>query len=166
MVVGGIFAISKPDTKPQRENKITWRNSINKLVDKARVDNPQFIVPTPVCFELMTMNQSWKNFILDNTSGVFRYAQYGISSSILKRAAEYSFTSRIKFSDNSSYKVKSFDPIIAAYSLEYGFPIITENQKDYCESHFSVGAVEPVILNAQINQERRYISILLPKKGK
>lgn len=163
MVVGGLFALSKAITSSSDINKTAWGNAILQLQADSDLLDHTLCAPTSVCYELMSMNRTWKDFILTSRNNLFTYATYNISNQILQRAAEYSYSSRAVFVDNSTYKSKSLDPITAAYSLENGYPIITENQKDFAESHFTILAVTPVVLQVKQGRERRLISLLAPK---
>lgn len=163
MVVGGLFAISKPKTKSEDQNKSEWRRAIDSLKKKSGFEDARFTVPTPVCYELMCLNKEWKDMISSNKENLFPFADWPISNKILKKAAEFSVESKVEFTNKESYKSKSLDPIIAAYSITNQYSIITENQKDYPESHFQVVAIEPVILNGQKGQIRKILLLLKPK---
>lgn len=163
MVVGGLFAISKINTVAENQNKYSWDNGIRNLLNITGFIESSLIVPTSVCYELMSMNAEWKKYILDNTDKIFSYARYPITNSILQIAAEYSFKSRVVFSDGKTHKIKSFDPITAAYSICFNYPIITENQDDFAESHFQILAIKPIILNGGNGKYRRLLSLLKPK---
>ena len=164
MVVGGLFAISKINTIAENQNRDSWDNGIRNLLNMSGFTESSLVVPTSVCYELMSMNAEWKKYILDKTDKIFSYAKYPITNNILQTAAEYSFKSRVVFFDGKTHKIKSFDPITAAYSIWFNYPIITENQEDFAESHFQIVAVEPIILNGNIGKYRRLLSLLKPKK--
>lgn len=163
MVVGGIFAVSKPNSESEKQNRAEWRRSIEELRIKGGIQKASFIVPTPVCYELMCLNKEWTQMILGNRENLFPYASRNISGQVLKKAADFSIESKVEFTNNESFKSKSLDPIIAAYSLIQGHYIITENQKDYPESHFQVLAMEPVIINGQKGKLRKILLLLKPK---
>lgn len=166
MVVGGIFAVSKSDSPKENENKNSWKSAIANLINRASITNTQFIVPTSVCYELISMDKNWFNFVLNSSSGgIFQYSKNNIASKILQLAAQYSYSSRIEFSEKESYKSKSFDPITAAYSLFCNYPLITENQDDFCEPYFKIVAIEPVLLNAKQGKYRRLLSLLRPQNN-
>lgn len=165
MVVAGIFAVSKNGGDWLSENKQQWSDAILSLSKSIKATGCEFLVPTSVCYELMTMNKDWKKLVLSESDSVFRYAKRAISNEILQLAAEYSFNSCSVGSDDTKHKVKSFDPVTAAYSLKHGYPIITENQKDFTEPFFSITEIKPVVVNIKKGKERRLLCLISPNKN-
>jgi len=157
-VVAGLFSI----TKKIEDHKIAWDNAINKIAKKVN-DNYFLRVPTCVCYELMCWNKEWSNFVKTNPNNIFFYASNSIANNILRIAAEYSIKSEIKFYDEGTNKVKSFDPILAAYSLHFGYFILTENQSDFVEDYFSIVLTESVILSQKKGKLRKFLYLLSPK---
>lgn len=165
MAVAGIIAASKHGGEWLSENKKRWSEAILSLSNKLGKTGCEFLVPTSVCYELMTLNEEWKNLVLSESDSIFMYAKRAITNDILQLAAEYSYKSQTIESDDTKHKVKSFDPITAAYSLKYGYPIITENQKDFVEPYFSITEIKPVIVNIKKGKERRLLCLISPNKN-
>jgi hypothetical protein len=84
-------------------------------------------VPTPVCYELMCWNKDWYDEVLSSNNPIFTYAKCSIGSKFLRIAAKYSVDCRVKYFDNKKHKVKVMDPLVAAYSMEFGYYLLTEN---------------------------------------
>ncbi len=154
MVVAGWFAVSRPI----QEHIDAWETALQNLMSHAPESTLQ--VPTSVCFELMCWNEPWRNKIVNENLTIFRYHSYSITSDILEIASKYSIESRVSFYDGTKHKVKSFDPITAAYCIKFGHGLITTNEKDFPESHFEVVDVEIVKLqqeNRAIKREDLYL---------
>lgn len=161
MVVAGVFSITKKHDKIE-QHKAEWKRAIGSLVSK--LSGPYLLrVPTPVCFELMCWNKEWRDFILNGSSPVFRFATNYISNEILLIASKYSIESKITFFDNNSHKVKTMDPLIAAYGIQGGHYVLTENQQDFPETHFDVVTCEVLLLDQPKGIERRILYLLKPK---
>ncbi|MPN40374.1 hypothetical protein SDC9_187910 [bioreactor metagenome] len=55
------------------------------------------------------------------------------------------------------------DPIIAAYSLLGKHYLLTTNQKDFPESHFSVIETRVLVLSGKAGKHRQIVFLLKPK---
>jgi len=130
MVVGGLFALSKKG-KSIDENKKEWKNVVVKIIEN--IKNRKLVVPPSVCFELMCWNKEWHQLISSKSSSIFSYSDRPIRNEILQLAAMYSYECGSKFvdGDESKPKLKSMDPITAAYCLKHKYYIITENIVDF-----------------------------------
>jgi len=164
MAVAGTIAASKHGGEWLSENKKRWSDAILSLSKTFGEKGCEFLVPTSVCYELMTLNEDWKKLVLSESDSIFKYAKRAISNDIMQLAAEYSYKSQTIESDDTKHKVKSFDPITAAYSLKYGYPIITENQKDFVEPYFLISEIKPVVVNIKKGKERRLLCLISPNK--
>lgn len=160
MVVAGLFAIKKKENIDQ--HKTEWNRAIISLSSKIG-SKCLFRVPTPVCYELMCWCVEWRDIIIKKKSSIFHFSTYDIDNEILNSASKYSIESQIDFYDESCHKVKSLDPLVAAYSLKYGYYLLTENQKDFPDSHFNIIGVETLVLNQKKGSGRRFLYLLQPK---
>jgi len=159
-IVAGSFAVSKKGNHVESE-KILWRNAVKKLASS--VSSKYLIrVPTPVCYELMAMNKQWFDFIYDSQSDVFRYSHVGISNEYIVTAAEYSFSTICTYHDGTQQKMKTMDPLIAAYCIKGNHYLLTTNQQDFPESHFTVIGTEIMVLSGQNGKYRSIIYLLKP----
>lgn len=135
-IVAGFFAVSKSGPHVKKEMQL-WEEAIAALALK--VSHQCLIrVPTPVCYELMAMNKEWHDFISHSPSEIFRFAHYSIPNDVLKLAAEYSYSANCVYYDGDRQKMKTMDPLIAAYAIKGSHYLMTTNQQDFPESHFSV----------------------------
>lgn len=165
MVVAGVFALTKKgDDITERKN--TYKAAIIDLVTAL---GPSYLlrVPTPVCFELMCWNQVWKDFVLNSKSQLFFFAKHSITSEVLNAAAKFSIDSNTCKYDEKTHKIKSLDSIIAAYGIINGHYILTENQKDFPESHFELVESRMMLLKQQDGYPpRTFLYLLRPKQQK
>ena len=163
MVVAGVIALTKKGTDIA-ERKNTYKSAI---VDLVSILGSSYLlrIPTPVCFELMCWNEVWKDYVLNSKSQLFFFAKHSITSEILQVAAEFSITSNTCRYDEKRHKIKSFDSIIAAYGILNGHYILTENQKDFPESHFELIGSRMILLKQQEGYPpRTFLYLLKPKK--
>lgn len=162
MVVAGLFSVTRNRNDKVLNNIKTWEELIEKAVAPISGEH-QFIVPTPVCYELMSWNKDWKDFVLEGNNPIFKYATYSISAKILQEAAKYSSESEVSYYDEKKHKIKGMDPIIAAYCLQQGHYLLTENHKDFPDSHFEVVSVSIGIFLQKKGKIRKIIFLLKPK---
>jgi len=164
MVVAGLFAVTKTKDKYIQSDKAEWKRAIESLFTKSGITEFRLSIPISVCYELMSINRGWFDFISQNSDELFRFSRTRIDNEVLAYAAKYSFEGQTQNDDGKYDKVKGFDPITAAYSLMYGYYIITENLKDFPDSHFEVIALEPTILNGQKGKYRKILALLKPRQ--
>lgn len=163
MVVLGFYGSRTSSFQGGKSDADKWQKTIETLLGRLNVSNFRITVPTPVCYELTCHGSAWKDFFPQEPD-IFRYAEAYISHDILKRAAEYSLSIHPMKADGKEGKVKTMDPIIAAYSLDLKYYLLTENQQDYPEPYFSLVATEAVVLTDKTgNKYRRLIHLLKPK---
>jgi hypothetical protein len=160
-IVAGSFAVSKIGPHVPAEKTI-WRNAIVTIA-KSVSPTCMIRVPTPVCYELMSMNKDWFKFIQQSSSAVFRFSTYSIPKLIWQKAAEYYYTAMCVNPDGKGEKMKTMDPLIAAYSLTGGHYLLTTNQQDFPESHFSVEKTEVLTLTGKNGKYRTILYLLKPK---
>lgn len=161
-IVAGTFAVSKIGPHVEAEKQV-WRKAIHALA--SIVSSTSLIrVPTPVCYELMSMNREWFDYIANSRSQVFRFASSSIPNAIWKKAAEYYFTAMSINTDGRGEKMKTMDPLIAAYSLTGGHYLLTTNQHDFPESHFSVAGTKILTLTGKNGKYRTIIYLLKPRE--
>lgn len=163
-IVAGSFAVSKKGPHVENE-KIIWKQVVIDLAKKVS-DEYLIRVPTPVCYELMSMNREWYHFISTSTDSVFRFAKHPISNEILGIAAEYSFSANSVYVDGEKQKMKTMDPIIAAHSIQGGHYLLTTNQHDFPESHFSVVDTKVLTLEGKHGKYRSVVYLLKPHVSK
>jgi len=165
MVVAGMFAVTKQGGGVEwiEGRKKNWRTAVDNLTAKVG-EGVILKVPTPVCYELMCWNEGWYKQVTSGRNPVFAYAKNNIHSKFLLMAARYSVECRVEYFDSTKYKVKTMDPLVAAYSMVFGYYLLTENQKDFPESHFSVVEIEPLVLKEKKGQVRKVLYLLQPKK--
>ena len=162
-VVAAIFAVSKKGPHVSREKEI-WLESVRTLIETV---SPKCLVrvPTPVCYELMAMNQEWYDFISRSKNEVFRFSSYSISNTMLKKAAKYSFETVCLGTDGKEQKMNTMDPLIAAYSLTSGHYLLTLNQHDFPESYFSVVETKVLVLSGkEAKKYRKLLYLLKPRE--
>lgn len=163
MVVAGLFAVTKNKDKYAQSNKTEWERVIASLFKKCGLTDCRLSIPNSVCYELMSMNQGWFNFISENSDDLFRFSRTHINNDVLAFAAKYSFESQTQNEDGKFDKVKGLDPITAAYSIMYDYYLITENLKDFPDSYFEVIALESAILDGQKGRYRKILALLKPR---
>ncbi len=162
MVVAGIFAVTKKHEKIE-QHKAEWKRAIKSIISE--IANPYLRVPTPVCFELMCWNKEWRNFILNDKRKIFQFAYYPVTNDVIMTATEYAVNCQMEFFDGAVHKVKTVDPLIAAYSLLGGHYILTENQQDFPESYFKIVKCEILLLDQRKGGlNRRVLYLLKPKQ--
>ncbi len=160
-IVAASFAVSKIGPHVEREKQL-WRQTVSKLAENI---SPKCLirVPTPACFELMAMNQDWYNFISNSSDDFFRFAHSYISSKIIAIAAQYAFSTNCTSYDGGKQKIKTMDPFIAAYVIHGNHYLITTNQQDFPESHFSVVDTAIMVLSGKTAPYRTIIYLLQPR---
>lgn len=164
MVASGMYALSQKGDIAEL-NRVEWQGKIKKLLDNLKTEKLRLAVPTPACYELMCKDAAWRDYLLTSEDEIFRFARLGIKNEVLLKASEYTLKSEVVSMDGTKVKMMTMDPMIAAYSLLYGYYILTENQVDYCEPEFSVVGAEPLILkNRNGSFYRRMIYLLSPKR--
>ncbi len=173
-VVAGAIAVGKDGNSSQKteKNLEEWGGAIKKLANKLSPDSyKKLIVPTPICYELMAWNPKWFQIVSDTKNDpLFKYSNYDIKNDILKVGAKYAYESKTGTgSDNQSAKLKTMDPLLAAYSIKHKCCILTENECDFPESHFEVVGIEVLKLigsDKNLHKKQRSILYLLkPKTG-
>jgi len=170
-VIAGIFAIGKDGQKSRKMeiNYEEWGRAINVLINIEKSSStPQLRVPTPICYELMSWDKKWYDIVNDPKNiSYFYYSSFGIGNEYLRIASKYAYESQIRIgSDCQSAKMKTMDPLLAAYSIKFGFPILTENECDFPDSHFDVVGVEILKLIGSDKTQRKHRSILYLLKPK
>lgn len=169
-VVAGIVALGRNGNQSEKHksNASEWEKSINNLLSNLNKDPTQIKlkVPTPICYELMAWDKKW--FDLINSSkykSYFNYSSYNISNKFIKIAARYAYESRINTgSDDKSAKIKTMDPLLASYSIMFNYPILTENECDFPNSHFEVIGIDLLNLTGNNKKYRSILYLLQPKK--
>lgn len=162
MVASGMYALSQKGEVAEF-NRIEWQLKIKKLLDNLKTDRLRLAVPTPACYELMCKDNAWRDYLLNSDDEIFRFARLGIKNEVLLKASQYTLKSEAVSMDGTKVKMMTMDPMIAAYSLLYGYFILTENQVDYCEPEFSVVGAEPLIIkNRNGSLYRRMLYLLKP----
>jgi len=168
MVVAGIFALTKKGDSTER-NKREWKRAVSKL--REGIEYQGITVSPSVCFELMCWNKDWFEFVATNSKKIplFNYSNEPIKNDILQIAAKYSYKCGENYSGcaaDDNFKLKSMDPITAAYSIKHNHYILTENQRDFPESYFQLVAVEQLILFAKNDKKyRRFLCLIKPKNS-
>lgn len=157
-IVAGSFAISKVGPHVEVEKRL-WKSAVRRL---ALVVSPRCMirVPTPVCYELMAMNKEWHDFVFRSSNPTFRFAHSSIPNNVLTLAAEYSYSTNCIYYDGEKQKMKSMDPLIAAYCIKGGHYLLTTNQHDFPESHFSVEKTEILTLTGKNGKYRSIVYLL------
>lgn len=159
-IVAGCFAVSKTGNHVAEQKKLL-QSAVIKLA--SMVSSKCMIrVPTPVCYELMAMNKEWYQFISKSKNATFRFATFSIPNDILMLAAEYSYSTSCNYFDGEKQKIKTMDPLIAAYAIKGNHHLLTTNQHDFPESHFSVVGTEILVLSGKNGRYRRIIYLLKP----
>lgn len=163
VVVAGLFAISKSG-KYVDSNRSSWSTAITTLLARAKISRPKLQIPVSVCFELKCWSRTWYDFVNSTSHPAFKYSNTHIINTILDEAAKFAIACRMPTEDEKTAKLKTFDPITAAYCLMFNFCLITENQQDFPESHFRVIGSESVVLFSRDGdrQNRRTIYLLTP----
>ena len=161
MIVAGIYAAAKVgDAENLLASQTEWRRIVKSLIEKAELKNIKLVIPRPVFYELMSMNKTWYDYVIEREKNpIFNTSTETISDEILKRASLYAHECRAQFGQDDG-KLKSYDPLIAAYAAEAHGYVITENQKDFSESHFQVVAIDTAILKGKDVKGRRIIFLL------
>lgn len=171
-VVAGIVATGEEGNIKKRfeANLEEWRRAIKTLADKVcPTAYEKMIVSTPICYELMAWNEKWFKLVNGKEyNPLFTYAQYSITNDILKLGSKYAYESSIRTgSENKSSKIKTMDPLLAAYSIKHNCYILTENECDFPESHFDVVGIELLKLIVSKNnfkkKQRSILYLLKPK---
>lgn len=161
MIVAGLFALSKKGIHVKQQRAM-WVGAVFSILPRECA----YLVPTSVCYELMSWNKEWHAFILGmSDTVVFKAVNDDIPANILHLAASYSAENEIVYFDDKKYKVKSLDPITAAYAMVNRCFILTENEKDFPESYFSVRSSQLILLPQKQGVKRRIIYLLEPKKN-
>lgn len=160
-IVAGSFAVAKSGSHVEPQKAI-WKAAVSQLASKVS-SRCMIRVPTPVCYELMAMNKEWHDFILKSPDDIFRFARYSIPSEVLVLAAKYSYTAQCIYYDGEKQKMKSLDPLIAAYALNGKHHLMTTNQQDFPESHFAVVDTEVLTLPGKNGTYRSMVYLLKPK---
>ena len=173
-VIAGVIAFGKDGnvSKKSEINSNEWIRSISKLTALINKDpdNTRLIVPTPICYELMAWSEKWFKIVTEakEYQHYFAYSSYDITNKFIKTAARYAYESQIrKGSDNENNKIKTMDPLLAAYSIKFNYPIITLNKCDFPNSHFEVIGIDLLNLissNDLLNRRHRSILYLLKPK--
>lgn len=162
MVASGMYALSQKGELAEF-NRVEWQVKIKQLLDNLKTERLRLAVPTPSCYELMCKDNAWRDYLLTSDDEIFRFARLGIKNEVLLKASEYTLRSEAVSLDGSKVKMLTMDPMIAAYSLLYGYYILTENQADYCEPDFSVVGAEALVLkNRNGSLYRRMLYLLKP----
>lgn len=161
-IVAGSFAVSKIGPHVEAEKNV-WKNAVKSIASSIST-NCLIRVPTPVCYELMSINKEWYNFISNSQSDVFRFSSYSIPNEILKIAAHYYFSTMTMNSDGKDQKIQTMDPLIAAYCISGGHHLLTTNQHDFPESHFSLVKTEVINLRGKRGLYRSILYLLKPKQ--
>lgn len=165
MVVAGVFALTKKGAGID-ERRNTYKEAITNIISYFEPNKCLLRVPTPVCFELMCWNEEWKNFVLNSKLPMFYFAKHSITYDILQTASEFSINSNTCKYDESAHKIKSLDSIIAAYSILNRHFILTENQKDFPESHFNLISSKMMLLKQEKGYPpRTFLYLLEPRKS-
>jgi hypothetical protein len=117
----------------------------------------------------MAWNLKWLQIVNDKKNdSLFKYSSYDIKNDILKIGAKYAYESNIRTgSDGKSAKLKTMDPLLAAYSIKHKCCILTENECDFPDSHFDVIGVEVLKLigsDKDLHKKQRSILYLLKPK--
>lgn len=171
-VVAGAIAVGKDGVSSQKteENLKEWGKAIKELTSRLSPDSyKKLVVPTPICYELMAWNSKWSQIVIDaKYDSLFKYSNCDIKNDILKIRARYAYESKIKTgSDNQSAKLKTMDPLLAAYSIKHKCCILTENECDFPDSHFDVIGVEVLkLIGSDKDLQKRQRSILYLLKPK
>lgn len=155
MVVAGLYAVTNPITQHIEE----WKKAVQSLDSKID-EECLFRAPTPVCFELMCWNNEWKKKVLNGKLALFNYANYSIVNKVLLKAADYRIKAQASI-DGKTHKIKSLDPIIAAYAILYNHYLLTTNQEDYPESFFEVINCEVMKFRGKDGKYSRQVLYLL-----
>lgn len=159
-IVAGLFSVSKLGPHVEHEKKI-WRDAVRSLI--LTVSSKCLArVPTPVCYELMSINKRWYSFITTSKENLFQFSAGGINNDVLMKAAEYSLQTFCVSPDGKEQKIKTMDPLIAAYSLIAGHYILTLNQQDFPESHFTVAGTKVITLSGKTAKYRVILYLLKP----
>lgn len=163
MIVLGVYALPKPG-QTQLPDEKEWRTALNNILQKIpAVSLYKLTIPTPVCYELLCHGPGWSNYILQNEDEMFRFAKADIKNNILQKAAKYTLDVDPINPDGHDGKMRTMDPLIAAYALQFDYYLLTENQQDYPEPYFSVIATEPLVLkNKSGKHYRRLLHLLKP----
>lgn len=170
-VIAGVLAVGKDGStsKKTESNLAEWGRAINELVSKIDSTLPiQLKVPTPICYELMAWDKKWFDIVNDpKYVSYFYYASYHLKNEFLRIGAKYAYESQIRTgSDGQSAKLKTMDPLLAAYSIKFGYPILTENECDFPDSHFEVVGMELIKLVGSDKSPRKHRSVLYLLKPK
>lgn len=171
-VVAGAISVGRDGSSSQKtENNLKeWGRAIKELANKVSTTYyEKLIVPTPICYELMAWNSKWLQIVNDKKNdSLFKYSSYDIKNDILKIGAKYAYESNIRTgSDGKSAKLKTMDPLLAAYSIKHKCCILTENECDFPDSHFDVIGVEVLKLigsDKDLHKKQRSILYLLKPK--
>lgn len=160
-IVAGTFAISKKGSHVDSEKEL-WRTAVLEL---ARGISPSCLmrVPTPVCYELMSINSAWHSFVSESKLKLFKYASYSISSAHVLFAAEYAYSANCVYHDGSNQKMKTMDPLIAAYAIKGNHYLLTTNQQDFPEKYFFVEDTRLMVLSGKSGKYRQMVYLLKPK---
>ena len=164
MIVAAVFAVSKKGSHVENEKQI-WRKAVKEIVTTVS-PTLQARVPTPVCYELMAMNKEWYSHITESQLPFFRFCKTEIPNSILRVAAQYAVETNCTSTDGEKQKMKTMDPLIAAYAITDKMYILTTNQHDYPETHFSVSEVKVLSLIGKNGPYRTVLYLLKPKNMK
>ena len=116
----------------------------------------------------MAWNKEWFKIVTgDEYKILFTYSSYGLANKFIKVAARYAFESQIRTgSNNDSAKLKTMDPLLAAYSIIFNCPILTENECDFPNSHFDVVGINLLNLISSNDSNKKHRSILYLLKPK
>lgn len=164
MIVLGMFALPGPG-RAQLPDEKKWQAAFRNILQRIPITSPyELVISTPVCYELLCHGPDWKKSILDNQNDMFRFAKADIKNKILQKAAQYTLDVDPVNPDGRDGKMKTLDPMIAAYALEFGYYLLTKNQQDYPDPYFSIVATEPLVLkNKNGRQYRRMLHLLRPQ---
>ncbi|PIV07576.1 hypothetical protein CO009_00415 [Candidatus Shapirobacteria bacterium CG_4_8_14_3_um_filter_35_11] len=160
MIVGGLFALNKKGNKIE-ENKTEWKRAVIKIVNI--FENKRLLAPPSVCFELMCWDKNWHKFVTEKSRSVFNYSSEPISNETLQIASKFAYTCGESFGETNEikYKLKSMDPITAAYAINHKYYILTENEKYFPESFFKIVSIEKLILFGKDGKKyRRFLYLL------
>lgn len=159
-IVAGVFAVAKSGPHVSQDKKL-FMFAIRQLSSLVG-ENFLVRVPTPVCYELMSMNNVWYQFIDKSTNPVFSWAHSQIENEILLIAARYSFSANCNSYDGDRQKMKTMDPLIAAFCIKNDHYLLTTNQQDFPESHFSYVGSQVLVRSGRAGSYRSVLYLLKP----
>lgn len=110
-------------------------------------------------------NKEWFDLVHNSGKKIFNRAKDNIPNNILSIAAEYTYKAKCQFVDGEKSKLKSLDPIHAAYCIESNGYLITENQHDFPDPFFTVIALKPIVTIGKEGRKHRRILAMLKSNG-